>query len=330
MPEKLMAQKDFIDQLKARVPELKDFNDNTLMNEVFKRKPELRDKIENPMAGDAAAAQAQGKAEAASKSIVDPEFWNKHPNTKAFSKMVLDTLPGVGAIGGGLLATPETMGLGTGMGTALGAGVGRGVRDVLAEGTGLEPRSSSLNKMKNIGMDTGLTAITPGVTEAAMHPVDTARMAAKSYMKLTPKALSPWIHPEMLDEFANATPKRTPVMPDFENVPVKTGEVVPPGGIKNGQAFTEGESYNNSIKGKASPMEGAKRLLPITEEDWNSPNLRPGGFREMNAPKKLTTGETSFYGGTETGNTMKSPLSIEQMDRLGELDRFIQSVLRNR
>lgn len=318
-PQKPMTQKDFLEKLRAEVPDLGSFDDATLMNEVFKRRPELRTRIENPMAGDAAAAAAQGKAEARSRSLVDPEFWKDKPRLKGFANSVLSALPGAGAILGGAAATPETFGGGTIAGGALGAGVGRGTQDLISQGLGLSD-TSPMQKVGNIALDTGVAAVTPGIAEGVMHPIDTARMGARAYMSLTPKGLQPYIHPEALENFAKGalggSSKRIPWVSNFaKEAPVVEGEIVPPGGIKGGRAFTEGEIP--VTEGRPSPMEGAKRL-------GSKPEPPPMG------PKRLGAGTPTYYGGTQTGNVMKGPLTSEQLDQLSQLDRFVESVMRNR
>ena len=47
----------------------------------------------------------------------------------------LNTLPTVGMITGGILATPETLGIGTAAGAALGAGAGTRIKKSLAKNT---------------------------------------------------------------------------------------------------------------------------------------------------------------------------------------------------
>lgn len=93
-----------------------------------------------------------------------PTFWDTHPKTKQAVRGTLDTLPVVGAMVGGALATPETLGTGTVAGAALGAGVGRGGRDLIAEYLGVDSPTSPLSKGARIALDTAITAVVPAVT----------------------------------------------------------------------------------------------------------------------------------------------------------------------
>ena len=240
MPDKLMSQKDFLARLKAEVPELKDIDDNQLMMEVFNRKPDLRSKVENPLAGDASAQAAQEKAQSRATTFAG------HPKLQQIAKGLLDTIPAVGGMLGGAASTPETFGLGTLPGAALGVGAGRGLRDLISEGLMIEPKSSPIQKAKNIGMDTGLAAITPGVMTAVGNPIKTARMAAGALSSaedaIIPKGLRSFVKMPFLEDFAQGgRPKITPNISNFANeVPSIAGEVVPEGQIMNGKNVTEG------------------------------------------------------------------------------------------
>lgn len=220
MPGK-MSQSDFIAALKKELPELSDLSDNTIMSQVLKRKPELSAQIETP---DDQAAVAQAKAEARSKSIVDPETWQKHPKIAEFSRQVLNAAPGVGSIVGGLALSPETFGAGSIPGMALGAGYGRGLRDIATSVLGLEKQKSPMEAASNIGMDAGLAAITPGIMEAIKTPVQTARELTGDLLKFSPRGLHRYTVPQILDEFA-AGGKKPNIIPDVTNF--KTGDPIP-------------------------------------------------------------------------------------------------------
>lgn len=98
---------------------------------------------------------------------VKPDFTatNEPPSTSlkaaAYGKdalqLALDALPGAGAVVGGALATPETLGGGTLAGAALGAGAGRGLRDLIAAGLGLQKPTTAMGEGKTIAMDAGET-----------------------------------------------------------------------------------------------------------------------------------------------------------------------------
>lgn len=102
----------------------------------------------------------------------------------------LNTLPAAGAMVGGVLSTPETMGAGTIPGIALGAGVGRGLRDLIGHFTGMDEPSSPLQKAANIVGDTAMTgataAILPGAVAAAKAPLQTLREGAEQFGSAMP------------------------------------------------------------------------------------------------------------------------------------------------
>jgi len=213
---KIIPRKVFLDRIRQEAPELKDISDIVLMNKILERRPDLRDKIENPLAGDTAAAREQARSQARSRSLGDPEWWKAHPNTSRFTRGVLDAFPGGGAMLGGALATPETFGGGTIIGGALGAGAGRGLRDLSAQVLGLE-QSTPMQKATNIGVDTSIAALMPGVMEALRSPVQTARWAVGDYSKILPRRLAGWLEPQFLEDFARGPKPQSygPVMPDF-------------------------------------------------------------------------------------------------------------------
>lgn len=92
-------------------------------------------------------------------------------------KKALDALPGIGGVVGTALAGPETAGLAAVPAAALGVGVGRGLRDLIAQGLGLDRWSSPAAKAGRIALDTGETAVAqavlPGLIEAMRTPGQT-------------------------------------------------------------------------------------------------------------------------------------------------------------
>jgi hypothetical protein len=89
-------------------------------------------------------------------------------------QLALDALPGAGAVVGGVLATPETLGGGTLAGAALGAGAGRGLRDLIGAGLGLQPPTTAMREGKQIALDVGETYVAgkvlPALWEAIKAP----------------------------------------------------------------------------------------------------------------------------------------------------------------
>lgn len=259
-----MSQADFIAALKKELPELSDLSDSTIISQVFKRKPELRSQIETP---DDQAAVAQAKAEARSKSIVDPETWQKHPKIAEFSRQVLNTLPGVGSAVGGLLASPETFGAGSLPGMAIGAGAGGGLRDIANSLLGLEKQKSPMQAASNIGMDAGLAAITPGAMEAIGSPIKTARELTGDLLKFSPRGLHKYTVPQILEEFAAGGKKPNIIPPaEFSNM------------TKQGSRFTPnkfGMSANDltSDPTDLSSLTKAQSSNPIVDIIKSNPNI---------------------------------------------------------
>jgi len=109
-------------------------------------------------------------------AAVTPDFraTNEPPSTAltaaAYGKdalqLALDALPGAGAVVGGVLATPETLGGGTLVGAALGAGAGRGLRDLIAAGLGLQKPTTALKEGGAIAMDAAETYVAGKVLPA--------------------------------------------------------------------------------------------------------------------------------------------------------------------
>jgi hypothetical protein len=251
----LMSQKDFLDKLRKQMPDLSGYSDITLMNAVLKRRPDLTDKVANPMSGDVQAQQAQARAQAASKSLVSPEYWKQHPNMAGFTRGVLNSLPAAGATIGAAAAGPETLGVGSLLAAPGGAMLGRSLRDTGANYLGLENNTPG-DVLKNSLSEGAISALTPGVTEAALHPIDTAKMAIGDYSRLMPRNLRPWIEPQMLEDFANSVgkgPRRIPNVSNFaqdvsSSTPTIEGQVMPdnfkfdPRGSYIDADFTSGDS----------------------------------------------------------------------------------------
>lgn len=105
----------------------------------------------------------------------------------------LDALPGIGAVVGGVLSTPETGGIGTIPGIALGAGAGRGVRDVIAAGLGMEKPSTAVGEGAKIAGETALAGlgagVMPGAIAAAKTPLQTLREGAEYFGDVMPPAV---------------------------------------------------------------------------------------------------------------------------------------------
>lgn len=148
---------------------------------------------------------------AATAPTPDFKTTNEPPSTAlkaaAYGKdalqLALDALPGAGAVVGGALATPETLGGGTLAGAALGAGAGRGLRDLISAGLGLEKPTTAVGEGGKIAMDVGETYIAgkvlPALWSAIKQPGATVGDVYDGMRKLyavTPKALKAFL-PDM-------------------------------------------------------------------------------------------------------------------------------------
>jgi hypothetical protein len=175
---KIMSRKDFLAKLKAEIPDLKSFSDDEIFNKTLEARPDLLDKVENPMAGDVRAKQAQERAQQASTSWgVNPQTWEKHPHIKAGLTGALATLPTIGMLAGGALATPETLGAGTPIGAGTGGMVGSGLQSLGKKMLGVDPPTGK-EASRDMAMTGALGAIGgAGMASATNYPVATGAAA---------------------------------------------------------------------------------------------------------------------------------------------------------
>jgi hypothetical protein len=194
MPTGKMSQADFIKQLRAQAPELKDFSDDEIMKKVIERKPDILGQVET----------SQDMFNRQKGHIVDPAWWEDHPTLKALTQGTTGTFPAIGAVAGGILATPETYGTGTLAGFGFGGAAGQGLRDIANQGLGLDNTSIS-KKVLNMGKEGLLAAMTPGGAETAAHPIDTARgiagVGANVIEGIVGKRFQPWLGKWLDPEF---------------------------------------------------------------------------------------------------------------------------------
>lgn len=101
------------------------------------------------------------------------EAWGKD-----LALSIVNSLPAAGAIVGGVLATPETAGVGTLPAAALGAGAGTALRNTIAAGLGLEKPSSMAGQAGQIAMSAAETYVAgkllPAIWNAIKTPGQTA------------------------------------------------------------------------------------------------------------------------------------------------------------
>lgn len=145
--------------------------------------------------------------------------WTRdHPTIAGLARGAVNTLPAVGAVAGGILGAPAaaaTLNPVTGAAVeagsvGLGAGAGRGLRDLIAEGLGLDVPSSPTDKAGRIALDAGeaaaAQAILPGLIQALKTPGATVREAVTTFESKLPDALRkflPDLTPGQISGIAN-------------------------------------------------------------------------------------------------------------------------------
>jgi hypothetical protein len=188
-PEGKITQAEFVKRLKAKIPELASFPEHEVWKYALDEDPSILAKVYTP---DDAAADEQARLKESSKypGVISPEQWAQHPNLKKFTSSVVDTIPGLAGLAGGVLGTGATPGLGTAIGFGTAYGAGRGARDLIAQSMGLEPGTTPVDKALNIGGETLFAATVPGAIESVLHPIETSRLAAARLANVG-KALTP-------------------------------------------------------------------------------------------------------------------------------------------
>ncbi len=129
----------------------------------------------------------------AAAGVGEQSWAQKHPKMATAAKVAADTLPAIGGMVGGVLAAPETLGMGSLLGASLGVGAGKGLRDLVTEGAGLEPVTSPTSKAIRIAGDTLVAGVTPGAMTAAMTPLRTASELADTVLPDRIRGLLPSI-----------------------------------------------------------------------------------------------------------------------------------------
>jgi hypothetical protein len=177
---------DFANELKKKYPQLGKYNNVQIVNKILENRPDLVDKIDNPLAGDAAAAREQQRT------------LQQQQNQLAPAHAALSSLSGIGAILGSTAGLPGTM---------LGAGAGQGAQDFLENVLGIS-NTGGLTGAKNIGMSSLLAGVVPGAIEYASSPLKSTGALARAGSKLEdafiPSKLRGWLKPPFLDYIANA------------------------------------------------------------------------------------------------------------------------------
>lgn len=166
-------------------------------------------------------------------------WWDQHPNVRQVAEGVLNTLPAMGAVAGGVLGAPlaamqtgTVVGIPTGLATeagavGLGAGAGRGARDLIAEATGIEQPTSPTSKGIRIGADTvgtaAMHASMPGVVEALKTPAQTLKQLEGVLPKWMRPDIGSIIEPAQGKPAPNYTRPSSPMTVTDEPIPTKGG-----------------------------------------------------------------------------------------------------------
>lgn len=136
-----------------------------------------------------------------SPSAPAPNWTADYPKTAQIARGVVNTLPAIGAAAGGLLAAPAAaaasgtvVGVPAGLaieagGVGLGAGAGRGLRDLIAEGIGLEPTSKPIEKGGRIALDTAEAGLAQMVLPALVEAMRTPGRTVKEAFQFVEKSL---------------------------------------------------------------------------------------------------------------------------------------------
>jgi len=178
MADGLIKRANIAARIRKESPEeLKNFSDDDLVNKLLERRPDLTDKIEpiqQPKQVIGPNPKARILPDIGSPESQRSEWWKQHPYLAGGVKGALGTLPGLGAIGGGLLSSPETLGLGTIPGAMTGGTFGGALQGIGERMLGLSnatPEEISKNALWN-GALSGIGGA--GVVGAVKHPIATA------------------------------------------------------------------------------------------------------------------------------------------------------------
>jgi len=224
-------------------------------------------------------------------------WWQQHPKTRQLAKGTLDTLPAMGAMVGGVLATPETLGGGTVAGAALGAGAGRGARDLIAEHLGIESPTSPLSKGSRIALDTAITAAVPAVAntakrlltdpkttfadliETVFHPQGTADKVV-DYLRTSARPIStaaaPWSAPNSAEPFKLADGS-------WGYRSIASGEPLAPGTVAN-VVTKAGKTFAATVPAPIDPAADIRAAKMLVESGF-SPSAAAMKASEGNAAR---------------------------------------------
>ena len=156
--KKLLTKEEFVSRVKSiakpgEIPE--DWNDNRILVEFLKRKPELKTIVENPESGLASAGQAEQKAR------------KKQYEETGMMRGALNALPLGGTIVGGFASG------GTPMGMGLGAAGGSALQNFLGQRMGVYPPMDTLEQIKYPFFEGTAAAAAPGL---AFHARNLSRV----------------------------------------------------------------------------------------------------------------------------------------------------------
>ncbi len=241
MADKTLSLAEFGASIKAKYPAYKDVPDDEIGTRMLDKYPVYRERV----------------ATFTTSAEEPPESFGRQAG-----RAVLNSLPGIGGLVGGALSTPETLGTGTIAGVALGAAAGKGLRDLLAEGFGLEQPTTPEVKAVNIALEGGttaaLSALLPGIVEAAKNP----RATIGELVELIPKRWRPVVPDVMKKAPAQMILQR----PAWQNVQKAAAEAT-----ESPATRTTGTSWTPAPMPtpRAAPLDG----VPAEAEAMNAPKV---------------------------------------------------------
>jgi len=354
-----IGSKELFRQLRQANPDFNDDSDEVMMRFLNEVDPDAAKTVQatDRRLGDIQAAKAQKRAEEgssfANQVLSNPfggvgNLWKEHPIAANIGRSVTGTFPAIGAIAGS-----PAGGL---PGSALGAGVGRGAQDLINEALGLQ-HTTPLGKATNIGMDTGLTAVTPGLVTAAMTPRETLRdlFGSTGEYGVFPRLLK-YVKPPIFDklfENPNLTMEEaralypqqsfeSPNMPKgvgryrmMTNTPYEPEVPMKQGVPEDADFYEVGGKLEKRVPvrtGSVVEPEGLSGSRELAKTNTGVPSIRPEQ-RPMTEPIRISTkptypiqpparvGSAPYYGGPSggSGQVTQEPLTLETANKLNPI-----------
>ena len=172
------TRQELLKLLREQEPGLKNIQDDIILGNLFEINPDLEKQYpDNRMIADKKAADAEKRAREGSSFMQQvlsnpfggiPGFWQQHPIMAEISRGGLRAIPVISAIGAGMAAAPETMGLATPGAVGLGGATGEGIRQLLAQGLGLEKAPGPTANAINMGIEGATSAVMPALASKTL------------------------------------------------------------------------------------------------------------------------------------------------------------------